>query len=425
VNVVIVGCGNVGFELARRLAGRHRLVLVDRRRSEHVSDFLRAHPDASFHEWDVMNHAAAPEIDGAVDVVVCTVGTLGTATPADDFGRFRTELELNYLGPVACVKRFLPRMIERRSGRLVIVTSTSGHHAARELTAYAPSKWALEAFTAALRPELEGTGVELDVVSPFNIKNRWSEVFAFDFGIAPELVAARIERCFAEPGHGRIFVPRRYEALHVIERLSPGLLDRQAGLMWSSRRRASHRRRSATRLAIYRASPEGALGHAVARAYEAHGPVATLRSTDDLDRETDALVSVAEVDDRFTGDVLATPIERYREALEALLYVPVRLASALPNASRIVHVLSPPPIAPRARSSATAAPLAALWAWTRTLRRLRGASTQVLEALVAPPADPNAAARAIVAADRAGREMVMLPRPSLLVALTAEALHLR
>lgn len=458
VNVVIVGCGNVGFELAKSLAAAHRLLLVDRARPPHL-DELAGRKDVTFCAWNVLDAAGAAALTLAttqafagapVDVMVCTVGTLGTAAPADDFAKFRAELELNLLGPLACAQHFGPAMVARGQGRLVLVTSTSGHHAAGDLTAYAPSKWALEAATGALRLELARRGVEVDAVAPFNIQNRYSEVFAFDFGVPPEVVASAIARRFtAKRAAPRSFVPRRYEALHVVERLAPRLLDLRAGL--APFRSASHRARRVESVVV--GGADLPLGRALARAYAADPRTRRLTlvgsNREQLASAARGLrgdVRVEAIGNVATGsfaalpaslgptdlvvvatgagpdrDVLATSPAEVRASLERNLYAPILLMSAFHRAgvAKIVLVMEPGAIQAAAGRSASAVPLAALWAWTRALRRL-AKDTQVLEVLAGSERLDDVA-RAALTAERRGDEVLFFPR-TLALRLLREAI---
>ncbi len=468
MNIVIVGCGNVGFGTALRLASGHNLLLVDNRQPEYLSDLLKRHAGTcSFHQGDVMclsgiesalRKAFGPTLQ--VDGLIYTVGTRGTATPFEHFARFRSEFELNYLGPIICLKELLPHMAG--CGRVIVLTSTSGHHAERDLTAYACSKWALEAFCAAVRAEVRNGGVQLDVVSPRNIRNQYSSVFRIESGIDLELVVRRIENILHGPSRPRNFVPRHAVGLHILERLMPGLLDRRAGLGNAMGRRRRYRGYSINRVVI--TGVESSIGQAVARAYShrcremclvgsnrevlerlqlaisaASGcSVGTAGPVGDDPPEwgrlaasfgpVDLVLNIASPGTE--KDMLATPIEAYRRNLAVGFYQPVLVTSAFldarPLPRKIVNILSPGPIAGGNRSRAQLAPLAALWAWTRALRRERGDSLQVLEVLVGSQCAGNAEkadtlAKSVLAAERQGREILLYPS-GLKIELALEAL---
>lgn len=83
--------------------------------------------------------------------------------PMEDF---RATMETNYFGAVRCIRQVAPRMRERRSGCIINVTSVAGKIACSSLSAYAASKFALEAVTEALAGEMKPFGVRVAMVEP-------------------------------------------------------------------------------------------------------------------------------------------------------------------------------------------------------------------------------------------------------------------
>jgi NAD(P)-dependent dehydrogenase (short-subunit alcohol dehydrogenase family) len=85
--------------------------------------------------------------------------------------RWKTALNLNLVAPVGLIQSFLPGMLERDEGRILNVTSAAAR--TREFPdspvpqlSYAASKAALDSFTYGLLPDLEGTGVAMNLVAP-------------------------------------------------------------------------------------------------------------------------------------------------------------------------------------------------------------------------------------------------------------------
>jgi NAD(P)-dependent dehydrogenase (short-subunit alcohol dehydrogenase family) len=78
----------------------------------------------------------------------------------------RAQLEVNLFGSLAVTRAFLPPMRERRSGRIVNVSSILGRFALPGSGVYAASKFALEAASDALRLELAPFGVRVVLVEP-------------------------------------------------------------------------------------------------------------------------------------------------------------------------------------------------------------------------------------------------------------------
>lgn len=84
-------------------------------------------------------------------------------TPVDAMRRL---LDVNFFGMVHGVKAILPHMLQRGEGLIINTGSLAGKMAYRFASAYCASKFAITAFTDALRQELYGTGVDVSMVMP-------------------------------------------------------------------------------------------------------------------------------------------------------------------------------------------------------------------------------------------------------------------
>jgi 2-hydroxycyclohexanecarboxyl-CoA dehydrogenase len=73
---------------------------------------------------------------------------------------------INYIGPVRMIHRFLPRMIERRSGKIVTVASDAGRVGSSGESFYAGTKGAVIAFTKSLARETARAGITCNCVAP-------------------------------------------------------------------------------------------------------------------------------------------------------------------------------------------------------------------------------------------------------------------
>ncbi|MCC2547393.1 SDR family oxidoreductase [Hymenobacter sp. BT175] len=78
----------------------------------------------------------------------------------------RRLMEVNYFGTVALTKAVLPRLINQRTGRIVVISSLVGKFGTPYRSAYAASKHALHGFFDSLRAELTGTGVGVTILCP-------------------------------------------------------------------------------------------------------------------------------------------------------------------------------------------------------------------------------------------------------------------
>src|SRR5262249_49072225 len=78
----------------------------------------------------------------------------------------RRVFDVNVFGVVRSIRPFLPAMIARGSGRILIVSSIVGKRGVPSYAAYSASKFALHGMADAIRPEIRGAGVTLGIVCP-------------------------------------------------------------------------------------------------------------------------------------------------------------------------------------------------------------------------------------------------------------------
>jgi NAD(P)-dependent dehydrogenase (short-subunit alcohol dehydrogenase family) len=79
---------------------------------------------------------------------------------------FRAVMETNYFGALRCIQAVLPQMRERRSGRIINVTSVAGRIASSPFGPYTASKFALEALSEVLAQEAKMFNVRVAIVEP-------------------------------------------------------------------------------------------------------------------------------------------------------------------------------------------------------------------------------------------------------------------
>ena len=103
----------------------------------------------------------------ALEVLVCNAGVirdtlLGASEPAD----FAAVLSVNVDGVVSCCREASRRMMRRRRGSIVNLSSVAAQRPGRGQSNYAASKGAIEAFSRALAVELAPRGVRVNAVAP-------------------------------------------------------------------------------------------------------------------------------------------------------------------------------------------------------------------------------------------------------------------
>jgi len=94
------------------------------------------------------------------------IATVGTATETS-LEEFDLQMYVNVYGPFRVTKAFAPLILASK-GRISTIGSISGVLASRDLTAYAMSKHAVEAFTDSLAAQMAPLGVLVSVVEPGN-----------------------------------------------------------------------------------------------------------------------------------------------------------------------------------------------------------------------------------------------------------------
>lgn len=169
----------LGLALAREFArGGHNLLLVARSRRP-----LQAACDAISAEFGVRTLMAVADLgtregcagveeavraQGLVANVLVNNAGLGDCDPVAeaDPQQLNAIADLNVRAPVDLTRRFLPGMIERRSGGILNVSSLAGFLPGPYQAVYYASKAFLLSFTEALAQELRGTNVKAAVLAP-------------------------------------------------------------------------------------------------------------------------------------------------------------------------------------------------------------------------------------------------------------------
>jgi len=104
---------------------------------------------------------------GLPDVIVANAG-VGLDALFQETGddALRRLLEVNLIGVFRTIRPFLTPMLERGSGRIVIVSSIVGKRGVPHYSGYSASKFALHGAADALRSELWKSGVTVGLVCP-------------------------------------------------------------------------------------------------------------------------------------------------------------------------------------------------------------------------------------------------------------------
>jgi len=141
---------------------------------------------------------AAVDALGPLDVLVCSAGItrdtlLGASEPTD----FHDVLAVNTHGTIQCCREASRRMVSRRKGSIVAMSSVAARQPGRGQSNYAASKGAVESFVRAMAVELAPRGIRVNAVAPGIVETAMTEPLR---AIAPDELVKRISmRRFGTP----------------------------------------------------------------------------------------------------------------------------------------------------------------------------------------------------------------------------------
>jgi short-subunit dehydrogenase len=167
----------IGAALAREYATRGaRCVLSSRRQ-----DRLRAVKDSCDRPGDHVilpldatdfdTHEAAVEAAenaaGPIDILVLNagIGQRGNAL-GTDLSIARRIMDVNFTGTISLAQAAAKRMVSRKSGQIVVISSVLGHVAIPGSSSYSASKFALHGYFESLRGELFPYNISVSLVCP-------------------------------------------------------------------------------------------------------------------------------------------------------------------------------------------------------------------------------------------------------------------
>ena len=188
--ILITGAtAGIGRTTALHLASRGHRVIASGRKADQLAT-LRTEARTAGHSIDTVLldvtsadsiAQAAAEIDRltggrGVDVLVNNagyglVGPLSEVSDAD----LRKQYDTNVFGLMAVTRAFLPAMRERRSGRVINVSSMGGRMTFPFMGAYNSTKYAVESLSDAMRAELRPWNIDVVLIEPGVIRTNFAD----------------------------------------------------------------------------------------------------------------------------------------------------------------------------------------------------------------------------------------------------------
>ena len=180
--VLITGCSSgIGRATATYLAQRGHVVYASARRLDSIAD-LEAQ-GCRVLELDITDEASMSAAVGAVEAEHGAVGALVNNAGYSQSGAIETvpldevrrQFETNVFGLARMCQLVLPKMRAQRAGRIVNISSIGGTLVFPGGGFYHATKYAVEAFSDALRFEVQGFGIQVVVVEPGIIRTGFAD----------------------------------------------------------------------------------------------------------------------------------------------------------------------------------------------------------------------------------------------------------
>lgn len=247
--VLVTGASTgVGRKITEKLAADGYFVYAGARKDADLKA-LGALKNVQAVRLDVTN---PKDIDGAVETVtrggrglyglVNNAGVVAVGTVADTkWDEVELVTAVNVYGPWRVTRAFLPLVIAQR-GRITIIGSISGILASTDLTAYAMSKHAMEAFADTLTKQMSPLGVRVSIVEPGDYNSEITRNAAKRTGVEsrpadrskykePDEVANAVEQALFEgsPKRRYMVVPDQDEAEITIKKQIEQLVQLNEG----------------------------------------------------------------------------------------------------------------------------------------------------------------------------------------------------
>jgi uncharacterized protein len=195
----------IGEQFARQLSARGYDTILVARRADRLESLSNELPTTA-HVLACDLTADAGTLKSKVDELGLDVDLLVNNAGFGTYGRFwdiepgrdAEMTRLNCEVVITLTRDFLPPMIDRRSGGVIVVASSAGMQPIPYEAAYSASKAFALTFTEALHEELRGSGVRALAVNPGPVPTEWQAVAGFEGGAGVVPGAIEAEQVVAE-----------------------------------------------------------------------------------------------------------------------------------------------------------------------------------------------------------------------------------
>jgi short-subunit dehydrogenase len=201
--IIVTGASDgIGESVAKKLAHAGAKVVLAARSDEKLAALahelvgsIAVHTDMT-QQADIQNLIdRTMEIDGRVDILINNAGQgmMGSAESID-IDKYKHIMNLNVYGPLYAMQLVIPKMREQGGGMIVNISSRVSKNYYPNLSAYASTKYALNAISLTAREELKKDNI---VVSVFHPKMTATSFGKNSVNARPEAAAAYAEQARA------------------------------------------------------------------------------------------------------------------------------------------------------------------------------------------------------------------------------------
>ena len=183
--ILLTGASSgIGYQTAESLAKEGHIVYGAARRTEKMETLKQFEVKPIY--LDVTDEES---IKSAIDTIIGDEGRIDVLINNAGYGSYgaiedveineaRRQFEVNLFGLARLVQLVLPHMRKQKSGRIINVSSMGGRMTSYFGGWYHATKYALEAFSDALRMEVADFGIDVSLIEPGGIKTDWGIIAA-------------------------------------------------------------------------------------------------------------------------------------------------------------------------------------------------------------------------------------------------------
>ena len=183
--ILLTGASSgIGYQTAESLAKEGHVVYGAARRIEKMETLKQfgvkpMYLDVTYEESIKSAIDTIIGNEGRIDVLINNAGYGSYGAIEDvEISEAKMQFEVNLFGLARLVQLVLPHMRKQKSGRIINVSSMGGRLTTYFGAWYHATKYALEAFSDALRMEVSDFGIDVSLIEPGGIKTDWGIIAA-------------------------------------------------------------------------------------------------------------------------------------------------------------------------------------------------------------------------------------------------------